>query len=166
MAVLIGMSPEVKGRNHAIDKSPFTIGNATDNAILLSVPGVSGHHCEIVTGEDGKFTLIDKGSTNGTRVNNRDVTEHILHSGEIIAVGTVEFMFNNEAEDTGSGGGTASTPEIVEGTGSGARPAGFDSISPFGPRRREPTGRMATTLVILGIIAVVGIGYLLYKLFM
>lgn len=165
MSVLIGMSPEVKGRNYAIDKSPFTIGNATDNSVLLSVPGVSGHHCEITTGEDGRLTLRDKGSTNGTRVNNHDLTaDHVLKSGEIIAVGTVEFMFNNEAEDTGEG--VMAQPEIVEDKGSGVRPAGFDSISPFGPRRREPTGRMATALIVLGVLALGGVAFLVYKLFM
>jgi pSer/pThr/pTyr-binding forkhead associated (FHA) protein len=161
MAVLIGVSPDVKGKNLNLDKSPFTIGGASDNVLPLSIPGVSGHHCEIVT-EGTTFKLRDLGSTNGTRINGRDITEHTLRSGEVIAVGTVEFLFNDGSEATDAG----TDAQVVEDAGGGKKPVGFDSISPFGPRRREATGRLTTVLVILGIVAVCAIGFVLYKLFM
>lgn len=161
MAVLIGVSPEVKGKNLSLDKSPFTIGGASDNVLPLAIPGVSGHHCQILT-EGTTFKLHDLGSTNGTRVNGRDITEHTLRSGELIAVGTVEFLFNDGSEATDPG----VDAQVVESAGGDAKPTGFDSISPFGPRRREPSGWMAAVLIILGILAVGAVGFMLYKLFM
>ena len=165
MAVLIGMSADVKGKNISIDKSPLTIGRAGDNAIPVDVLGVSSHHCEIITDGD-RFTLRDLGSTNGTRVNNRDVKEHTLRPRDLIQVGTVEFLFNAEgavADDTGDG--DFPKTEVIVSEGHAEQPAGFDSISPFGARRREPTGRMAAFLVVLGIITFAGVAFILYKLF-
>lgn len=165
MAVLIGMSAEVKGKSFSIDRSPLTIGKASDNVLPVDVVGVSGHHCSITT-EGDKFTLTDLGSTNGTRVNNKDVTAPtVLKPKDLIQVGTVEFLFNVEGasiEDLS----TDDYPktEVVVSEGPAVQPQGFDSISPFGARRREPTGRMTAFLIVLGIIAALGVVFALYKM--
>ncbi len=44
------------------------IGRAQDNDVIISDSMVSKHHCQIIE-ENGKFTLIDTDSTNGTIVN-------------------------------------------------------------------------------------------------
>ncbi len=164
MSVLIGMSADVKGKSFNIDKSPLTIGRATDNTISLTVVGVSGHHCEIIT-EGDKYTLRDLGSTNGTRVNNKDIKEHVLKPKDLVAVGTVEFLFNSEgaAEDTGDS--AFPQTEVIVSEGAAEQPVGFDSISPFGARRRESTAKWTAALVLGGIVALAGVGFLLYKLF-
>ena len=47
MAVLIGMSTDVKGQTHEIDTSGITIGRSSDNTISINNSTVSGHHCKI-----------------------------------------------------------------------------------------------------------------------
>lgn len=165
MAVLIGMSADVKGRNFSIDKSPFSIGRLEDNSAVIDVVGVSSHHCEIVT-EGEHFILRDLGSTNGTRVNNKDIKEHTLRPKDLIAVGTVEFLFTAEGdvEDTGDAGFPKT--EVVVSEGSAEQPKDFNSISPFGARRRESAGKWTTILILAGILAVAGVVFFLYKLFM
>ncbi len=166
MAVLIGMSAEVKGKSFSIDRSPLTIGKAGDNVVPVDVVGVSGHHCEIIT-EGDKFTLKDLGSTNGTRVNNKDITAPtVLKPKDLIQAGPVEFLFNVEGaalEDLA----TDNYPktEVVVSEGASEQPKDFDSISPFGARRREPTGRMSAVLILIGIIAVAAIAIVLFKMF-
>ena len=165
MAVLIGMSADVKGKNFSIDKSPFSIGRDPSGGLPLDVAGVSGRHCEIIT-EGERFILRDLGSTNGTRVNNKDIKEQALKPRDIVQVGSVEFLFNAEgavADDTGED--DFPKTEVIVSEGGAEQPSGFDSISPFGARRREPTGRMAAALIIIGIIALAGVAFFLYKLF-
>jgi EAL domain-containing protein (putative c-di-GMP-specific phosphodiesterase class I) len=66
---------------------PFTIGRETDNALVLTAPGVSRHHARFeLRGE--ALVLADLGSTNGTWVNRgrleapRALAEHdIVHIG-------------------------------------------------------------------------------------
>lgn len=165
MAVLIGMSSDVKGKNFSIDKSPLTIGTADDNAIPLKLVGVSGHHCQIVT-EGEQYVLRDLGSTNGTRVNNKDIKEHVLKPKDLIAVGTVEFLFNVEGAVVDTGDAGFPQTEVVVSEGAAEQPAGFNSISPFGARRRESTGKWTVILILVGIVVLAGVAFIIYKLFM
>jgi len=68
-----------------------TIGRAEDNAVPLSDPGISGRHAEIVA-QGGGFVLRDLGSSNGTFVNGRPVTETPLYAGDEIVVGTTRLV--------------------------------------------------------------------------
>ncbi len=54
-----------------------TIGRASDNDIVLADQGVSSHHA-VIEPRDGRHVLIDNQSTNGTFVNDKAITEHIL----------------------------------------------------------------------------------------
>lgn len=166
MAVLIGMSADVKGKNFSIDKSPFTIGRNSDNAIPVDNISVSGHHCEIIT-EGDHFTLRDTGSTNGTRVNNKDVKEAVLRPKDLVQVGSVEFLFNAEGAqmDDAPADGEYPKTEVVVAEGPAQQPASFSSISPFGARRRESTGNWTLIIVLIGVVALAAVGFVLYKLF-
>ena len=53
---------------------PLTIGRAPDNALVLEGNGVSSHHCAFVV-QGGQCTVQDRGSTNGTFVNNAPVQQ-------------------------------------------------------------------------------------------
>ena len=64
----------------------FSIGRGPANTLALSNPDVSRHHAEIVS-EDESWVLRDAGSTNGTYVNGRRITEHALRPGDVIKVG-------------------------------------------------------------------------------
>ncbi|MCX4246955.1 penicillin-insensitive murein endopeptidase [Paraliomyxa miuraensis] len=52
----------------------LTIGRAPDNGLVLDGAGVSSHHCAF-TVYAGQTTVADRGSTNGTFVNNAPLTQ-------------------------------------------------------------------------------------------
>lgn len=47
----------------------LTVGRAPDNVLVLEGGGVSSHHCAFVAASD-RVIVVDRGSTNGTLVNN------------------------------------------------------------------------------------------------
>lgn len=70
----------------------LTIGRGPDNGITIADPGVSRHHADIILEEGGNWVLRDRGSTNGTIVNGRRITEHPLHPGDIVQIGKAGFQ--------------------------------------------------------------------------
>jgi len=171
MAVLIGMSAEVKGKSFPVDRDNFTIGRKPDNAIMLDNPTVSSHHCAIIS-KDGRFFLNDLGSTNGTLLNAKEVSdESRLRPRDLVQVGSVEFLFDAEEtpEDAVTSPATRSFSEstkVEEATGSVAAPESFTSISPFGTRRRESKGWTMLLIVLVGALALIGVVYLVFNLVM
>ncbi len=167
MAILIGMSAEVKGETHEVDRNKVTIGRNLTNLITIEHPTVSGRHC-LIAREGRRYSVTDLGSTNGTRINGRDVTEETpIHPKDLLQIGSVEFMF--DAEDAEP----AATPpisrsetkvEVAQDGGNGA-PVSFGSISPFGPRNRENAALWYGLIVVVGLLAIVGVGIVLYRLF-
>lgn len=73
-----------------LKKATQVIGRATDCGLRIPSSSVSRHHCEVVVGE-GKATLRDLGSSNGTYVNRKKVAASDLAAGDLISIG--EFVF-------------------------------------------------------------------------
>jgi hypothetical protein len=73
------------------------IGRQSDNDLVVSDPGISRHHAEIIN-ERGTCTLHDLGSTNGTYVNGSVVTEHALRDGDRISLGSTVVEFRRGAQ--------------------------------------------------------------------
>lgn len=162
MASLIGMSAEVKGKTFPIDRDEITIGRAKDNVVIIESPTVSGHHCAIV--RDGlHFVLKDLESTNGTRLNSKEISEAKLRPKDIIQIGSVEFLFDAEvveAVDTHS----YAEAQVEVAPGPVAAPASFDSISPFGARRTENSGLGLLVIVLLGVATLALVAFFVVKL--
>jgi pSer/pThr/pTyr-binding forkhead associated (FHA) protein len=71
------------------------IGRQSDNELVITDPGVSRHHCEVIN-TNGTCTLHDMGSTNGTYVNGSVVSEHALRDGDRISLGSTVVEFRRE----------------------------------------------------------------------
>lgn len=72
------------------------IGRSRRCDVVLTDPNVSRQHAELrLTGS--QVVLRDLGSTNGTRVNRRAVTQVVLQPGDRIEVGTTELLFERLA---------------------------------------------------------------------
>lgn len=73
-----------------LDPGKNTVGRSAANTIQVDHPTVSDAHCEIELGSESAI-VRDLGSTNGTFVRGEPVREAVLHSGEKLRVGEVEF---------------------------------------------------------------------------
>ena len=67
------------------------VGRSDENHFQIDHPTISTTHCELVLG-DGTVTLRDCGSTNGTFVDGRRVTEAPLEAGQMVRLGDVELF--------------------------------------------------------------------------
>jgi hypothetical protein len=82
-----------KGRVFPLSVASATsMGRARANDIVLDDEAVSGQHARIRP-EDGRFVLHDLGSTNGTKVNDRKISRHILQDGDVIRAGDSSLRF-------------------------------------------------------------------------
>jgi pSer/pThr/pTyr-binding forkhead associated (FHA) protein len=80
-----------QGRHIAVNHLPFLIGRDAKCNLRSTTPLFSKRHC-ILIGRAGKLYVRDLGSTNGTYLNNRKITEETeLHQNERLRVGPVDF---------------------------------------------------------------------------
>jgi pSer/pThr/pTyr-binding forkhead associated (FHA) protein len=164
MAVLIGMSGDVKGQTFEIDKDEIRIGRSQECAIILNNPTVSGVHC-IIHRDGDRYTVTDEKSTNGTRVNSKEISESALKPKDLLLVGSVEFMFdgeNVEAVETH----TYAEAQVEVAPGPATAPASFENISPFGTRRKESKGMWFLLITVIGALALIAVIAVFVKLAM
>jgi len=102
MAKLIYTANAVVIREYDLKEGDMSIGRLPDNEIQLDDGTVSGHHARILirksTYDDSHVDIYveDSGSTNGTKVNGRQIKRHLLKHAEVIRVGTHELKFVDE----------------------------------------------------------------------
>ncbi len=114
-----------------------TIGRAPDNQLSLNDGQASSHHAEIRPGGQG-YILIDRGSTNGTFVNEQRIDSNVprpLNAGDRIRIGGTVFTYEvsggSFAEETLLADGSDKT--VMAGPGQGnnmASPPVFGAMSP------------------------------------
>jgi hypothetical protein len=75
-----------------VDKELITIGRLDESDIVIGDTSASRRHAQIRT-VDGVSTLTDLGSTNGTKVNGRDVQSAALSDGDTITVGATNIEY-------------------------------------------------------------------------
>ncbi|MDJ0840118.1 MAG: adenylate/guanylate cyclase domain-containing protein [Acidobacteriota bacterium] len=68
------------------------LGRAPDCALVLAQPGISRHHCKIMS-DGNKVAIADMGSKNGTRVNNIYIKNATLNPGDTITVAEFPLKF-------------------------------------------------------------------------
>ena len=84
-----------KDRRYPLIGLRMTLGRGTDNDIVISDPGASRHHAEIVFNGDD-WSVRDNNSTNGTFLNGEPVTQHVLRSGDVVELGTTRLEFRED----------------------------------------------------------------------
>jgi hypothetical protein len=62
----------------------MTIGRAEDSSISVNHNSVSRLHCEVHALGDGRYEIVDKGSSNGVRVNAVELKRSIIEAGDVI----------------------------------------------------------------------------------
>ena len=78
LVMLVGPTPGVE---YPLDRERMTIGRAEDASISVNHNSVSRLHCEVHALGDGRFEIVDKGSSNGVRVNAVELRRSIIEAG-------------------------------------------------------------------------------------
>jgi S1-C subfamily serine protease len=81
------------------------IGRSRDNDLVLpdrESPSSSSHHAEAHLDANGVWSIVDTGSTNGTRLNGVPVQSHQLKSGDRLAFGDEQFVVAIDGRTTNS----------------------------------------------------------------
>ena len=161
MAKLSGMSGDFKGREFPLEQGEITIGRKADNTISLDHPTISSHHCRILHHGDSCI-LQDLDSTNGTRINSRDVKESALHHKDLIQLGSIEFLL--DAPELAASAARYTEADAEMAAGAMSAPEDFASISPFGARPRARRGTWYFLLAVTGVLALLAMFFFFFML--
>jgi FHA domain-containing protein len=86
-ALLVG-----EGRRSVLSGDRVLLGRSRECDVVLGDPNISRRHAE-VRRDNGGWTIVDLGSTNGIKVNGRRVDQAALEPGDRISLGLTELTF-------------------------------------------------------------------------
>ncbi|MCT4355985.1 FHA domain-containing protein [Streptomyces sp. Je 1-79] len=155
------------GGVHLLHRGPIGIGRSLDADVPLDDPDVSRVHCTVTVGDDGRITVADLGSTNGTTLDGVAVGDRPvrLRPGALLRLGESALRLTGPGSpdtdslptapdgeghlrvDLGTGGGEdpdaygpgAGTTGAGRGPGPGT-PASGTGSSPYGTGARTESG--------------------------
>jgi pSer/pThr/pTyr-binding forkhead associated (FHA) protein len=163
MPRLVGESPEIAGQVFELSEALLTVGRSEDNSLHLPHPSVSSHHGELRL-QEGDYIIADKGSTNGTRVNDDRISEAKLRNNDMVMIGHMLFRYESE--------NVLAAPPPPDQTrtlsfgqqAAAGRPANFVNMSPISKKKKGGGGGGFPVLVIVAILlAVAGVGFFAFK---
>jgi MoxR-like ATPase len=85
------------GQELAIPEDGITIGRGKSCSVVIDDNKVSREHAAVRI-ENGNWWVYDLQSSNGTRVNDSDISAYELSDGDVIEVGGLKFVFETEGE--------------------------------------------------------------------
>ena len=145
----------ISGTTYELVDNLVTVGRSPDNAIVIDNPSVSARHAQLqLVGET--YRLKDLGSTNGTQVNGKPVTETLLSFDDRVRFGAAEARFESDAS------GSRPLPQLEEIKARPAElsavPADFTNVSPF-PRQKQQNDPLRNGIFVgLAIVLLVFLG--------
>ncbi|MFE7513274.1 FHA domain-containing protein [Streptomyces sp. NPDC057540] len=97
------------GGVHLLHGGAIRIGRSVDADVPLDDPDVSRSHCTVTVGDDGRVTVADHGSTNGTTLDGTPVGDRPvpLRPGALLRLGESALRL------TGPGGGPGGTDAVA-----------------------------------------------------
>jgi hypothetical protein len=94
-----------------VSARPLRIGRKPGNDLVIADEKTSGVHAEVVL-EGDRHVLRDLGSTNGTFLDGKRVTEIVLSTGDIVTIGRVRVKFRGEGEPAATAAGAGGDPAL------------------------------------------------------
>ncbi|WP_165988673.1 FHA domain-containing protein [Streptomyces sp. YIM 98790] len=135
--VIVGRVGPLAGRRFPIGDAPFTFGRQAGSNVVIASRRASRFHAEVLR-ENGDYVLHDRGSRNGTQVNGKRVTSHVLQPGDLITIDDETFAFEPadgmetiadfslpESMISGRTADTAPPPPVLNVTVTGGGPVGL-----------------------------------------
>ena len=83
-------------RRFVLDGPIASLGRSRECDCVLADPNVSRRHAELRRNSNGDWEVVDLGSTNGIKVNGRQVDSARLSPGDQVQIGTTYFTFDIE----------------------------------------------------------------------
>lgn len=154
---------KMRGMVFELDKDQLSVGRKEGMDICIKEGSLSSHHCDFIRMEDGSYMLRDNNSTNGSRVNNEPITEHILKNSDIIQLGSVEILYDS---NDNSHTGTISRTHTIDLDSTELNMAGvreLSNLSPFAQAQREKQKKV--NMMIKAAIGIFGVGLLALLVF-
>jgi len=97
MACLFVIQGRDQGRRFELDSPVIGVGREASSDVRLHDVEVSRRHAQIVQ-TDGNFRLVDLGSSNGTFVNEQQIDQHVLQSGDRVQIGRTLMIFTGNED--------------------------------------------------------------------
>lgn len=95
MAILIVKSSSPSGTEFSLKPGLYRVGRHPSNDVRLDDPSISSFHCELQVQEIG-VGVTDVGSTNGTFINQKQVTKGFVSGGDLLTIGGVDCILRLE----------------------------------------------------------------------
>ncbi len=122
---LVMFSDSGERKEFPVPPMGLVIGRHEDCSLRIPLAEVSRRHTQVIT--EGKDVRVkDLGSTNGTFVNNKRITEHKLNPGDHLVVGPVVFTIQIDGEPDE----ITAVKTKVERKAQGPIPSAADTTSP------------------------------------
>jgi hypothetical protein len=96
MVKLVIQTQSMLGRSHELNVECTTIGRVEDNVFQIADQSVSSHHCEVHL-RGAEVLIRDLNSTNGTFINDAQITESVLKPGQKLRLGQIELKLETDA---------------------------------------------------------------------
>jgi pSer/pThr/pTyr-binding forkhead associated (FHA) protein len=121
---------EERGRTVRVAGPDFVLGRDADCQLVLADARVSRHHARFEVAADGRVTLRNLASRNGTWVDGRRIEDAVaLVGGEEIAVGRTRLRASARAPDAGEAGQSETVMGVPVGpVGGGMRQSAVQRI--------------------------------------
>jgi len=82
-------------KEYQLGAEPLTCGRSNSTDITINDDQASREHCRFEL-EDGKWYVVDLGSSNGTLINEERITRHELTNGTVVRIGRTDISFAGE----------------------------------------------------------------------
>ena len=93
LVVQSGVNPV--GKQFSMIKGDNKIGRDSTCQVMLDSDTISREHAKVNYLGNGQFEIIDLGSRNRIKVNNKQVQRQMLYDGDVIQLGEVRLIFKN-----------------------------------------------------------------------
>lgn len=169
---IIVLSEQLRGQSFELTGEKYSVGRNTDCDITLPDPTISSHHCSFIRDTEGGdgYTVVDEGSTNGTRVNGTRVTEsHKLSNSDIVQVGAIELLFDSQESGSQESAKTKTGIELDKTAGTSTITE-TPNFSPFAQKKNKNDKNKLFQLILKSLIGglvialTVVIGVIIYRL--
>ena len=156
---LVLLSEKLRGKSFELDREMLTVGRREQCDICIKDSTLSSHHCDFIRhGET--YKVRDNDSTNGTRVNNVQLApgeEVELKNFDVIQLGAVETLFENENAETQTMASRTQTGIDLDHTEAGTATVNLDNAFAVEERKIQERNKklVMISLICVGLILLI-----------